>query len=258
MERIFTSQNGRRIVVCDEGNNINIILFINQRDIRWSILRRDYGSELCACMSDDNICLAYLNTANDLIWDVVGGENRIILLSDIGNVKNIRNIRLEKINDRIILIYQTDNPVSKVQELVYTFPETERKSRLLISGEKSIEDYILYYNGENYILRCKYKDEPVLKTYMLKVDNSGVIIPEEYIICKSEDIDELKKMCKLKEEEFDKASDRLREEFEENLKKQAGDIEKKYRAQYDELAKLTKDIQEEGKKWRQLYYKSIK
>lgn len=258
MEKIFRSQNGRQIVVCDDGNNINIILLSNQRNIQWSILRRDYGSELCACMSGDEVCLAYLNTSNDLIWDVVGGENRIILLSDIGNVKNIRNIKLEKINNRAVLMYQTDNPVSNKQELIYCFAETERKSRLLISGEQVIEDYILYYNGQEHILRCRYRDEPALKTFVLKTGDMGELVPEEHIMCKAEYIDELNSKCKIKQEEFDKASDRLREEFDENLKKRAEYIEKKYRAQYDELVKLTKDIQEEGKKWRQLYYKSVK
>ncbi|MCM1272499.1 MAG: hypothetical protein NC225_11785 [Clostridium sp.] len=258
MEKIFRLQNGRRVVVCDEGNNINIILFSNQRNIQWSVLRRDYGSELCTCMSGDDICLAYLNTANDLIWDVVGGENRIILLSDIGNVKNIRNIKLEKMNDRALLIYQTDNPASNRQELIYSFPESERKSRLLVSGEQIIEDYILYYNGEHYILRCKYRNEPALKTFVLKAGASGELTAEEQIMCKAEYIDELKGKCKIKQEEFDRVSAGLREEFEENLKKRAEDMEKRYRAQYDELVKLTKDIQEEGKKWRQLYYKSVK
>lgn len=34
-------------------------------------------------------------------------------------------------------------------------------------------------------------------------------------------------------------------------------MEQRYKQQYDELAKLTQGMQEEGRKWRELYYKSV-
>ena len=45
---------------------------------------------------------------------------------------------------------------------------------------------------------------------------------------------------------------------EENMKKEIDGLHKMYKNKYDELVKLTQEIQEEGKKWRELYYRNVK
>lgn len=257
MQKIFMSADDRRVAVMDNGNNINIVFIAGKRNIRWFHYRNDYHSQLCGTQCNGKIGLAYINVSNELVWDVVGADERIILLSDLGNIWNVRNMCLAQMNEKNILFYKANNPVNGNCELIYTYPDGERKGRTLVSGNSNIENYHVFFDGEKNILKYRLQGEAGFKWFVMNTDKPDEIRLEEYVLSSVHSISEIEERCRLREKEFEKERDRLREEFDKNLKSQADEMERKYKKQYDELSEFAKQLQEEGKKWRELYYKSV-
>ena len=69
---------------------------------------------------------------------------------------------------------------------------------------------------------------------------------------------------KLREEqekyrmEIKKNTEMLENNYSKKLDERLHNVEEHYKKQYEELSEMTREIQEEGKKWRELYYKSVK
>lgn len=257
MQKIFMSTDEKRIVVMDNGNNINLVFIAGNRNIQWVHYRNDYHSQLCGIESNGKIGLAYINVSNELVWDVVGKDNRVVLLSDMGNIWNVRQLRLRQINGKNILFYKANNPVNENCELIYTYPDGERKGKALVSGSSIIEDYHIFFDGEKYILKYKLQGEESFKCFVMHTDKTDEIGLEEYVLSSVQSIGQIEERCRLKEEEYERERKKLRKEFEKTLRTQANEMEKKYKKQYDELAEFAKQLQAEGKRWRELYYKAV-
>lgn len=286
MEQVFMSTDGKRVLVMDDRNNINLVFIVNKRNIQWVNYRKDYRFGLCAAACNGRICLAYINVANELIWDVAGNENRLVLLSDIGNMWNVREMHLTVIDEKCILFYKANNPVSGNCEIIYTFPDGERKGKTLISGSENIESYNVYFDGEKNVLRYKTADSENFKSFVINVDKFDEINLLEYVENKAEVLASLEKQRKLSEIECEKTAEMLKDKHKKDIEKMEGEyriraqdmerkyneqidemdksyreqvneMDKKYREQYDELAQFAKQLQTEGKRWRELYYKSI-
>ena len=256
MQKIFMSTDEKRVAVMDNGNNINLVFIAGKRNIQWVHYRNDYHSQLCAVESNGKIGLAYINVSNELVWDVVGKDNRIILLSDMGNIWNVRHLCLMQINQENILFYKANNPVNGHCELIYTYPDGERKGRSLVSGSSNIEDYHVFFDGEKNILKYKLQGEESSKCFVMNTDRADEIRLEEYVLSSVRSLGEIEERCRLKEKDFEREREKLRKEFEKTLRNQAEEMEIKYKKQYNELAEFAKQLQEEGKRWRELYYKS--
>ena len=70
-------------------------------------------------------------------------------------------------------------------------------------------------------------------------------------------IEDVSKRCKENDKNFHEAVEQTQADYEKRLKTTVKSMEQRYKQQYDELAKLTQGMQEEGRKWRELYYKSV-
>ena len=91
----------------------------------------------------------------------------------------------------------------------------------------------------------------------MDVSRLGDISLSEYILCKEQTMQELEKRCKENDKNFHEAVEQTQADYEKRLKTTVKSMEQRYKQQYDELAKLTQGMQEEGRKWRELYYKSV-
>ncbi len=258
MQKIFMSTDEKRVAVMDNGNNINLVFIAGKRNIQWVHYRNDYHSQLCGIQCNGKIGLAYINVSNELIWDVVGADNRIVLLSDLGNIWNVRNMSLIQINQKNILFYKANNPVNGNCELIYTYPDGERRGSALVSGSSNIEDYHIFFDGEKNILKYRLQGEADFKCFVMHIDKANEISLEEHVLSSARSLAEAEERCRLKEREFESERDRLRQEFDKTLRNQAGEMEKKYKKQYDELSEFARQLQEEGRRWRELYYDNVK
>ncbi len=276
----YNQKTGARGAIYDEGNNI-ILMPLGGRINRQMIISRDYGSELIFYCDTDRVYIAYFNTQNDLVWHTVGEGERVILLSGTIEGLEISNIKIEKIYDAVYLFYVIKKLNNNQYEIRYISPFGNRNSKTFFCSEYPIENYGFSKNNEWY-LSIKLLGECTTRQYMINIDKIGDVKFEEF---KLYNVDELQKnsnnMRLLEEEvlkyknyinrlekdlgdknaiieEKDESLHKAQEVYNNMLKNEINKIETQYRKQYDELAKLTKEIQEEGKRWRELYYKNVK
>lgn len=280
MEYVFGLSGGRRAVLYDEGNFLYIQFVGNVRNMQGGarMLGRDFHSCFCCVMHREAICMAYINVANELVWDKAGRENRLILFADTGNAWEMRNLYLVSDEKDIFLFYLVQNPNTGESEIRYLLPEGDRKSRVLKSEKEKIEDYEIVKKKEEWYLNYSIAGEE--KKYCFRLEDLEVVSLEEWILCKQEKVGELeniRKMYRQKEAELMQANEQLaqmneqltqvkeqcmqKDEILADLKERGNrrveEIERSYKGQYDELAKLTEEIQKEGKRWRDLYYKNL-
>ncbi len=283
----FYEQNsGSKGVIYDEGNNI-ILMPIGGRLNRQMVIARDYRSELCFLCDRTKVCISYFNTQNDLVWHTVGEGERIVLLSGVVDTFEISNIKIEKINGIIYVFYMIRKAGNVNSEIKFISPMGNRNTKSFYGVAASIENYKFSDYDNEKLFEVKLAGEKNSRKYKVQIDDAGKVEHEEYKLKNSIEVKELnnqinnmKNIISEKEEYILKLEEELsnkniyiveetkklkneslhkaQEEYEEMLKKEITKIEVQYKKQYDELGKLTKEIQEEGKRWRELYYKNVK
>ncbi len=258
MEYIYGLSDNRKAIIYNEGNNIVFgILGIN-RIVQWSVVARDYRLGLNSCSFKGSIYIVYVTTSNELVWQKVGGDGRLVVFSKVGETIDVYNIKTALIKDELYLLYQSKNSVTGAFEIRYILPKLEENSKTLISTDERIEDYEILHLRENLCFRCKIWGKEKTRIFIMNPEEIDDINIEEYILCKLDSVTKLEEQCKLSEENYKSAIKKLDKDWERKLKKTVEILETDYKKQYDDLSKMTMDIQEEGKKWRELYYKSVK
>ena len=149
------------------------------------------------------------------------------------------------------------DPGNGTDSLYVINPLGERKVQRLVYGTERIERYEILQHGEVSYLLYKLATEAKPRIYAVDVSRLGDISLSEYILCKEQTMQELEKRCKENDKNYNEAIRKTQEDYESRLKSTVKNMEQRYKQQYDELAKLTQGMQEEGRKWRELYYKSV-
>lgn len=233
MEYIYALTGARKAAIYDEGNNILAAFIGKTRNVQWVSIEHDYRAELVSTLYRDEICIAYISVANELVYKKAGDEERLVLFADLHNALNMRDISFHVFDAGLYILYITTNAKSGADELWCVSPENDRKGKRLLSEDEGIGKYrFIEYENKTYII---YDKNTVSKIY--EFDTERVLCEkEEKTLCKLNSFDELRHQYEQKDEEY----------------------KLQYKKQYDELVQLTEQIQEEGKKWRDLYLKSIK
>lgn len=290
MEYIFGLGDGRRVLVYDDGNNLNLNLIGNRIGMRGNIIERDYLSQLSAYCDGRILYIVYFSILGQLIFKSVDfsgvRDNKIVLFDDRENRWNIGNLRLIYGKNEIYVFYQVINPASQKYEVRYIKPDGDRKSNVLFSQDNKFYVEQMYVEGKNTPI-CEF-DFGETQHIVVVLDSNNCVsgdlkeekrryeankckMEEENKMLKNE-IEDYRSQIKICEEKIQKNAlfyenelDKMKSENEikvENIRKtlenQYKQAEEKYVSQYNELSSLVKDIQEEGKRWRELYYKSIK
>lgn len=233
MEYIYALAGARKVAIYDEGNNILAAFIGKSRNVQWLSIEHDYRAELVSILYRDEICIAYISVANELVYKKAGGEERLVLFADLHNALSMRNISFHIFEAGLYILYITTSAKTGADELWCISPENDRKGKRLLAEDEGIASYrIIEYENKTYII---YDKNAGSKIYELET---------EFVLCEKEE----KTLCELK------AFDELRHQYEQKEK----EYKLQYKKQYDELAHLTEQIQEEGRKWRDLYLKSIK
>lgn len=273
----YEQETGAKGVIYDDGNNI-ILMPFGGRINRQMIISRDYRSELNFFCDADKVCIAYFNIQNDLVWHTVGEGERVVLLSGTIDGFEMSNIRIEKLATVIFVFYMVKKS-NKQYEIRYVPPFGNRNSKTLLVSEYPVESYKFYENNGEWYCNIKLLEESTGRQYVINIDKMGDINLEECKLYKCKDIqkikdeiqtvrrtldknniyiEQLKKDVSEREERLNQSLHKAQEVYDNMLQDEANKIEKQYKKQYDELAKLTQEIQNEGKRWRELYYKNVK
>lgn len=262
MEYIYALTGAGKVAIYDDGNNIMAVFFGKLRNVQWSVIEKDYRSDLVSRELGSSIYIAYISVANEIVLKTVGEKTHLVLLADPNNAMNFRQVKLAAIDDEPVVFYITANAKTGEDELWCIMAQGSKRSRKLMSGKDGIHDYsIKEADGRLYISYCSV-EEGIKMKYVIDEAEFNVNKFEEYEIYKKSDIERLAGIYKENNETNER---KLREQYEkkyEELKKKSkerlAEQERQYKNQYDELVDLTRQVQTEGRKWRDLYYKSIK
>lgn len=236
MEYVYALTGARRAVLYDEGNHIMLAFIGKARSVQWTAIEHDYRLNLVSCLYRDEIYISYMSVANELVLKKVGDDEKLVVFSDPNNALDVRKISLNRINDSLYIMYVITNVQTGADEIWCIQPYSDRRGKKLIIAANGISEYKIFeYANALYLT---YKSENGDSEYIYKPDinattGNGL---NEYVLLEKNTTHELEKHYKEHEEEYIK----------------------QYKEQYNDLVNLTKQIQDEGKKWRDLYHRSIK
>ena len=281
----YELSTGGKGAIYDEGNNIFMLMVGQGRVNRQILISRDYSRGLSCYIDEDKVYIAYFNTQNELIWDIAGAGEKLVIFSGIGDTLEMSHIKIVKMGSEILLFYVMKNPQTDVYELRYINPSGERVSKKLTDLDVLVEYYDVYNEGDISLLKYKCIGKKDVRQFQVKNNSQGEMKIEEYTLCKNCVVEEIKEKLVMEKSKVEEKRDIIKNlknnisekeevikelkteiaqkeevinDREENMKKEIDGLHKTYKNKYDELVKLTQEIQEEGKKWRELYYRNVK
>lgn len=259
MEAVYRRKGDKRILLYEEGNQILAQVIGAGRAIQWGSLCRDYHSCGVSRLWEEEIYVAYVNTENVLMWDKLFAEGRLMLVKGEtwGSLSDVKIAPLAGDRTQLYVWYRMAEAENGTDSLYAINPLGERKVQRLVHGTGRIERYEILQHGEVSYLLYKLATEAKPRIYAVDVSRLGDISLSEYILCKEQTMQELEKRCKENDKSYNEAIRKMQEDYESRLKSTVKNMEQRYKQQYDELTKLTQGMQEEGRKWRELYYKSV-
>lgn len=251
MDYVFNTHDGRRIVLYTEGNDINLIICGPGRNAKFNRIENDYHASMKAIYHEGEIYYAYISYAREIVVETVMSENRIVVFQDSSDILNIRNLSLQVIEGKIYL-FCILNLNDKETTLRYYEVYGDKCSRDLIVN-KSFSTYEIDTLCEHNML-CFTDNTGYCKYYRILTKNSGEISLDEVVIESKKNVTNMEERYKLQKEE---QAERIKRSYEDKMKEEIGRQQESFRKKYEQLAEATKEIQTEGKKWRELYYENV-
>lgn len=236
MEYVYALTGARRAVLYDEGNHIMLAFIGKSRSVQWTAIEHDYRVNLVSCLYRNEIYISYISVANELVLKKIGDDERLVVFSDPNNALEVRKISLNTIKDSLYIIYVITNAQTNTDEIWCIQPYSDRRGVKIITDADGISEYAVFEYDKAEYLTYKTKNSNREYIYMLEMNEITGNGVEQYILMEENATHELEQYYKEQEEAHIK----------------------QYKEQYNELVLLTKQIQEEGKKWRDLYHRSIK
>lgn len=224
MGECFTLKDGRNVCVFDEGNNIIMVILGTARSVKWLVLRNDFLKELLLCNYADDIYMSYITVGREIVWEELISEKRIVLYkySDDENVKLIGILCTDDV--KCILCIKKKNTGAELG-VVYARLGIDNYRKVCGLDEMCEDALLVKHDGDFYLFsgrECIYRIEP----------------------------GEIPLVQNIKADE-----DELLAEAEERFRSKLEEQHRYYKKQYDELEELARSMQEEGKRWRQMYYR---
>ena len=283
MEYIHSLSDGRKAVIYDEGNNVMLLFITNIRNMQSAVIARDYLSLLDCLYFRNNLYISYISTGNELKWKQAGRDDGLVLISGTGEAFDVAGISQFVINEKIYVSYQIYNGSINSYEIRYIAPNGDRKSKTIFSQDEKIKGYRMEKINEDVYLIIQLKENGPYDYYRLDIDGQeDISLSREYLVDEKEENkrkEDFEKKVKLFEDEKNKYKDNMEKEFEsekkreneqfkleieklkEELQKQHSDeikaLEENYTRQYNELSDMTRQVQEEGRRYRDLYVQTL-
>ncbi|MBQ8923251.1 MAG: hypothetical protein IJ053_00510 [Lachnospiraceae bacterium] len=276
MEFIHALADGRKAIIYDEGNNIILIFMTNTRNMQSAVVARDYLSSLDCVYFRNNIYIVYISNTNEVKFRQIGSDETLVLISDANEVWNVSDLQLFVINEKIYLSYQIYNKGDDEHEIRYINPRGDRKSKLMLSKKDRIYEYSIFTANEEIYLKVRYEAGKAYEFYRLSIDGSeDIVLSQNYLIDDNErkryekDINDKldrieveknslnEQIRKEYEDRLNNEMNKLKMELEEKRTDEIRSLEENYTRQYNELSDMTKQIQEEGKQYRDMYIQTL-
>lgn len=254
VEYICKQNENLRISLFDYDNNIVAVVMEGTKNTKWNLIASDYRSGMNCIYYEGKLYVEYISIENEVILRRIGEDRRVILMKLGDSISEIIGLALGVLNNNLYMLY-----VKKTKDT-----ECELFSMDIVD-KKEIKKITTIYSGCTSVCFEAKKDEILMffdnfsQKYMrIFIVKDKQLQFESLYICNENVIFELEEKCKIIGEEYNKSIKKQSDEIVNRYEKRIKTMEKQYKEQYLELEKLAKDIQEEGRKWRDKYYKSIK
>ncbi|MGN0436146.1 MAG: hypothetical protein ACI4D8_05935 [Wujia sp.] len=235
----------------------------NGRAVIREVLENDYDKGLNAIAIGDNIYISYITFSGKLVAIDMSGDRRVILCVDCDNIRDMENIGIIAIENEVFILYKISYPDGDA-EIRYVTAKQGSPSQILYSNHNTFRYSLIHEeigeDGEtgNYYINIIEKDSPKIRRFKLLKRGNGIIDCDEYLIVRRETIDELNKKCLINAEECNRKLKAQQRENDERIKRKLKEQEKRFKKQYDQLSEMAKNIQDDGRRWRDLYYRSTR
>ena len=250
MEFIHSLSDGKKAVIYDDGNNVMLLFITNIRNMQSAVVVRDYLSLLDCLYFRNNIYIAYISTANELKWKQAGREEGLVLMSGSKEAIDISKISQFVINEKIYVSYLFYNSSRNAYEIRYVNPNGDRKFKVMLSGKERVNDYRITCENDETFLKIKYSENDKYEYYRISIDGQeDISLSKEYLVDEGEN--------EKNKERFRLEIETLREELKKQHEEEIRSMKENYMKQYNELSDMTKQVQDEGKRYRELYVKTL-
>lgn len=283
MEFIHSLSDGRKAVIYDEGNNVMLLFISNIRNMQSAVVARDYLSLLDCLYFRNNLYISYISTGNELKWKQAGRDDGLVLISGTGEAFDVSGLSQFVINEKLYVSYQIFNSSINSYEIRYINPNGDRQSKIIISANEKIAEYGIKQLNDEVYLKLKFNENEPYSFYKLSVNGQeDISISKEYLIDENEEkikreefenrirqFEEEKNKFKFNmEKQFESEKEKDNEQFKQEIKKLREELqnehnekiralEENYTRQYNELSDMTRQVQEEGRRYRELYVKTL-
>ena len=250
MEFIHSLSDGKKAVIYDDGNNVMLLFITNIRNMQSAVVVRDYLSLLDCLYFRNNIYIAYISTANELKWKQAGREEGLVLMSGSKEAFDISKISQFVINEKIYVSYLFYNSSRNAYEIRYVNPNGDRKFKVMLSGKERVNDYRITCENDETFLKIKYPENDKYEYYRISIDGQeDISLSKEYLVDEGEN--------EKNREQFRIEIEKLREELKKQHEEEIRSMKENYTRQYNELSDMTKQVQEEGRRYRDLYVQTL-
>ncbi len=255
MEKIHRLPDGSRLVVWEEWNQAKGLVLPVRRGTGPYVYRQDVLRDLTSVLYQGNVYYAYHSLDHRICLGTAGEREVTAVLSDPSDLRRYSRLELLSWQDELWLFFCAWDPAVKKWDLKVMRPLASRETVSLWEGFPELPD-LDYAAGERLMILwqgnvCLWDGRGRPEKGEILMAGAGESAREAILSLKGE----LEEERKIREGE----RDRLKAETAERLsavQEWYGDQMEKAKAQYEELAAYASALQDEGKKWREKYYKA--
>ena len=247
MENLHRLPDGSRLLIWEEWNQARGLILPVRRGTGPFVYRQDVLGDLTSELYQGSIYYAYHSLDHRILLGTAGEREVTAVLSDPSDQRRYSRLRLLSWQDELWLFFCAFDPSSGKWELRVMRPLAGRETAAVWEGFPKPPE-LSYRRGERLMILW---GEKVCFFAGYGKTEKGEILTEREGAAAREAILSLR-------ENREQELERVRGEAAERLaavQEWYGSQLKKAKAQYDELAAYASSLQEEGKRWRERYYK---
>lgn len=237
---IHSLPDGTKLAVWEERNQVMALTFPFRRGMGVTVLARDVLKDLTSVLFRGSVYYACHSLEHRILFGAAGDGQPVAVLSDPSDEKHYSGLKLLEWKEELYLFFRTRSRTGKSWELKVMRPISDREARTLWEGFSEPVKPVYAAFGERLFILAEGKiciwdgKRPPEQGEILKLGTGQ----------KARD-------AILRLEAESKQHKMQAEALSQKHEVQLGEIKK----QYDELAAYAAELQQEGKRWRERYYK---
>lgn len=246
MEYIHGLPDGTKLAVWEERNQVMALALPFRRGAGAAVLAREVLKDLTSHLFRGVVYYACHSLEHRILFGAVGDGAPVAILSDPADDRQYSGLRLLEWHEELYLFFRSRSRTGKGWELKVMRPLSGREVVTVWEGFADPVDPV-YADGERLVILaggrlCTWDGKHPPEEGELLRHGTGQKARDAILRLEEEN-----RRHRLREEELLRERESLVKSHEVRI----GEIKK----QYDELAAYAAQLQQEGKRWREKYYK---